>query len=165
VTDHRVIDLDDPALSERLILGLRNPAYEGPKEGLAAVAAVLAVLRETGDPADPDGAQHVIEFREDGWTIRHPLTCRLGDLFACRVNRAAEVDVEGPPDAGLGRYVCDVDPAGSFHLRGLVADPIRHDDEPLLDPDCRDGKHASCTGGPCECTCHQEDPYGSGGAS
>lgn len=25
---------------------------------------------------------------------------------------------------------------------------------PLLDPDCRDGKHGSCVGAPCECTCH-----------
>ncbi len=29
-------------------------------------------------------------------------------------------------------------------------------DEPLLDPDCRDGKHGSCVGGPCECPCHRE---------
>lgn len=27
--------------------------------------------------------------------------------------------------------------------------------EPLLDPDCRDGKHGSCVGGPCECSCHR----------
>ena len=26
---------------------------------------------------------------------------------------------------------------------------------PLLDPDCRDGKHASCIGAPCECSCHK----------
>ncbi len=25
---------------------------------------------------------------------------------------------------------------------------------PLLDPDCRDGKHISCIGPPCECACH-----------
>ena len=25
---------------------------------------------------------------------------------------------------------------------------------PLLDPDCRDGKHTSCVGEPCECACH-----------
>ena len=24
----------------------------------------------------------------------------------------------------------------------------------LIDPDCRDGKHRSCVGGPCECACH-----------
>jgi hypothetical protein len=26
----------------------------------------------------------------------------------------------------------------------------------LIDPDCRDGKHQSCVGGPCECDCHEE---------
>ena len=25
----------------------------------------------------------------------------------------------------------------------------------LIDPDCRDGKHRSCVGGPCECACHE----------
>ena len=29
------------------------------------------------------------------------------------------------------------------------------DDEPLFDPDCRDGKHGSCVGAPCECGCHE----------
>jgi hypothetical protein len=28
------------------------------------------------------------------------------------------------------------------------------DGEPLIDPDCRDGKYSSCVGGPCECDCH-----------
>jgi hypothetical protein len=32
--------------------------------------------------------------------------------------------------------------------------------EPLIDPDCAGGKHASCPGDPCECPCHAlaEDP-------
>ncbi len=29
-------------------------------------------------------------------------------------------------------------------------------DELLIDPDCRNGKHRSCVGGPCECECHRE---------
>ncbi len=29
--------------------------------------------------------------------------------------------------------------------------------EPVIDPDCRDGKHASCFGGPCGCQCHAAD--------
>lgn len=41
----------------------------------------------------------------------------------------------------------------------MIAD--RHPDIPqdsllLIDPDCRDGKHRSCVGGPCECHCHDE---------
>jgi hypothetical protein len=36
--------------------------------------------------------------------------------------------------------------------------------EPLIDPDCAAGKHASCPGDPCECPCHTlaEDPPASG---
>ena len=26
----------------------------------------------------------------------------------------------------------------------------------LIDPDCRDGKHRTCVGGPCECACHEQ---------
>jgi hypothetical protein len=26
--------------------------------------------------------------------------------------------------------------------------------ERLIDPDCRDGKHGSCIGAPCQCACH-----------
>jgi hypothetical protein len=29
--------------------------------------------------------------------------------------------------------------------------------EPLIDPDCRTGKHTSCTGGPCQCPCHHDE--------
>ena len=25
----------------------------------------------------------------------------------------------------------------------------------ILDPDCRDDKHRTCFGGPCECDCHK----------
>lgn len=28
--------------------------------------------------------------------------------------------------------------------------------EGRLDPDCRDGKHRSCVGAPCDCACHIE---------
>lgn len=36
-----------------------------------------------------DQETHVIEFRDDGWTIKHPLACRPA-LFECRINRLAE---------------------------------------------------------------------------
>lgn len=31
----------------------------------------------------------------------------------------------------------------------------------LIDPDCRDGKHSSCIGDPCDCECHsgEEVPF------
>jgi hypothetical protein len=56
-----------------------------------------------------DDAQHVIDLRDDGWTIKHPLTCRP-NLFDCHFNRAAR-DLAGSP-ALPGRYVCDVDDTG-----------------------------------------------------
>lgn len=36
---------------------------------------------------------HVAEFRADGWTIQHPLTCRLSgkSLFECPFNRSLEL--------------------------------------------------------------------------
>jgi hypothetical protein len=40
--------------------------------------------------------------------------------------------------------------------------PASYDDdnsrepESLIDPDCRDGKHGSCVGEPCECECHYD---------
>lgn len=29
--------------------------------------------------------------------------------------------------------------------------------EPLIDPDCRDGKHPNCWGPPCVCGCHDKE--------
>jgi hypothetical protein len=36
-----------------------------------------------------------------------------------------------------------------------VVDVPGPDDLVVLDPDCRAGKHGSCVGGPCTCTCHE----------
>jgi hypothetical protein len=41
---------------------------------------------------EPGVEEHVIELRENGWTIKHPLSCRPA-LFDCPVNRAAERDL------------------------------------------------------------------------
>jgi hypothetical protein len=42
-------------------------------------------------------------------------------------------------DVDLSREPRHIDPIGDYAL---------------IDPDCRDGKHGSCVGGPCECACH-----------
>lgn len=39
-------------------------------------------------------------------------------------------------------------------LPGQYSEARAADLEPLIDPDCRDGKHTSCVGSPCECDCH-----------
>ena len=70
--------------------------------------AALDALTAAGRLAPPDDdPRHIIEFRPDGWTLKHPLSCRLGDLFGCRVNEAAE-DLDDPP-AEPGRYAVTVD--------------------------------------------------------
>lgn len=58
-----------------------------------------------------DDAEHVIDLRDDGWTIKHPLTCRP-NLFDCPANTAARNLAESP--AVPGRYVCDVDDSGQL---------------------------------------------------
>jgi hypothetical protein len=63
--------------------------------------------------ADPD-EKHLIEFREDGWTIQHAVRCRVreGGLFECPVNRVAEEQFCGPPiELGIKRGVfqCELD--------------------------------------------------------
>lgn len=50
------------------------------------------VLAELGDTTE-----HVIQFRADGWTMRHPLACRP-NLFKCPLNKALEKE-----DWGLER--------------------------------------------------------------
>lgn len=42
--------------------------------------------------ADPLRYEHVVEFREDGWTIQHPVEERLvGSLFSCEFNKEAQL--------------------------------------------------------------------------
>jgi len=54
---------------------------------------------------------HVIDLRDDGWTLMHPPACHP-DLFACPVNQAATRNLEEPPPQAPGRYYCDFDPDG-----------------------------------------------------
>lgn len=49
-----------------------------------------------------------------------------------------------------------VDPEyGADDVLRVLTGPLTADGSgPLLDPDCRAGKHTSCAGDPCECPCH-----------
>lgn len=67
---------------------------------------------------------HVIDLREDGWTIMHPPACHP-DLFACPVNQAATRNLEEPPPQAPGRYFCEFDPDGvdwGFIIQGPADD-------------------------------------------
>jgi hypothetical protein len=82
------------------------------RERLAALTECLDRSREetrklTAELAKYRGDdRHIIDLREDGWTIQHPLACRP-NLFACLVNKAAGEDLTGPP-VEIGQFYCDV---------------------------------------------------------
>lgn len=74
----------------------------------------------------------------------------------------------------IHEWLRDLEAAGfligfGWELRGETAPddwpgwPI--EPEPLLDPDCRDGKHGSCVGSPCECPCHRTTDGQDGGGT
>jgi hypothetical protein len=69
------------------------------RQALRASALAVAVLG--GDP------RHIIELRRDGWTLKHPLACRLTELFDCPTNRAAISGLHRAPEEP-GRYYIDL---------------------------------------------------------
>ena len=58
---------------------------------------------------------HVVEFREDGWAIEHPIECRKDNLLDCPLNFLCEA-MGGPPEEGPGRYKAAVDDTGNLLL-------------------------------------------------
>lgn len=95
--------------------------YENPNPLRAAEADKVARAQALLAQAE----RHVVDLRDDGWTIKHPLSCRP-NLFDCDVNTAAERDLDEPP-AELGRFVCGLDGDGRLTIgpraleRGEVA--------------------------------------------
>ncbi len=73
-----------------------------------------AVKRALAEP-------HVIDLREDGWTMSHPLSCRPV-LFDCPVNRAAQKSFGSSGDPGLrGRYQCELADEGWLSIGDVAA--------------------------------------------
>lgn len=65
--------------------------------------------------------RHVADFRPDGYSILHPLSCRP-NLHACPVQKAA-TRLHEPPI--LGRAVVEVDTLGDLHVvRPAVDDDV-----------------------------------------
>ncbi|MFE6305012.1 hypothetical protein [Nocardiopsis sp. NPDC057823] len=88
-----------------------GPVFTAAIHAHYGISATYTVERE----------QHIIDLREDGWTIQHEMACRPR-LFECAVNRAAERDLAAlaatprPP----GRYECGLDYKGGFLIRERV---------------------------------------------
>ncbi|SRR6266545_4985621 len=64
---------------------------------------------------------HVIELREDGWTLMHPPACHP-DLFGCAVNLAAGRDLVDKPPLVPGRYFCELGGGGFLVIGGAASD-------------------------------------------
>jgi hypothetical protein len=85
----------------------------GCGETLQRHAAVGAIICMAATCPRPDAVarilrdqetEHIVQFDEDGFTIRHPLRERLDDaLMQCELHRFC-VSLPGPPREGSGRY-------------------------------------------------------------
>jgi hypothetical protein len=96
--------LDRPDLSQKL-------DADGENFSPTAVRSVSAKV--SADERDV----HLIAFRPDGWTVRHPQICRDGDLFSCRVSWNGDAR-----PAELGVYEVELAADGSTVLGQRVAD-------------------------------------------
>lgn len=83
---------------------------------IAEQAAIIAALRAELATYKQDD-RHIVEFRDDGWTIQHPLACRP-NLFDCEINRVASAQLTKRP-AELGRFYCDVE-AGRLRIGNRI---------------------------------------------
>lgn len=56
--------------------------------------------------------EHVIDLRDDGWTLRHPLICREVDLFGCALGQVITDQMrDGAPDE-RGRFIVTLSDEG-----------------------------------------------------
>jgi hypothetical protein len=88
----------------------------------------------------------------DAWSYRHN---QIGQCMDCARAYPAHC---AHHQADLDRADAYLDTAKQLHMRWAPAEPAGtgddDGDELVIDPDCRDGKHRSCIGGPCACPCH-----------
>lgn len=83
---------------------LKNQIFDLETENEHLRAEILALHQELETYHRDTG--HIVDLREDGWTIQHPLSCRP-NLFDCIYNFAAArvLQIGGIP----GRYQVTVD--------------------------------------------------------
>ena len=110
---------DDPTPTEQEAVDAMNSVWGGSRieqgTALAMLRAiprpVLVNLAAEKTPDEP----HIVKFDEDGWTLKHPLKCRLGDLFDCAHHAAAVERIAGPPKDGPGLYELRLDGGYTLH--------------------------------------------------
>jgi hypothetical protein len=74
---------------------------------------------------------HVIDLREDGWTIMHPLVCRP-NLFDCPLSMVAS-QADLLRHGRRGRFTCWLENTGQLVIGSEVTDDAQLDPDPLAD--------------------------------
>lgn len=73
-------------------------AYENQRETQIAnelAKQILYNLKAYGYRVVKDDPDHIVEFSEVGWTMKHSLECRIsGDLFKCPTAKALQYTME-----------------------------------------------------------------------
>jgi hypothetical protein len=97
-----------------------------------------AFVREFEPFNDVNSEQHVIRFGLEGWTLKHPLSCRRRELFDCAVNAAvqSEMNTLDRPPVPPGDYIVT-----DIETRPITYEPIPPPEKYLtgLVPDYSDG--------------------------
>lgn len=104
-----------------------GPHAEDYRSALTIARAINTgtVIGQAGPDAYSD--HHIVDLREDGWTLQHPLSCRP-NLFDCPINKAAERDLIDPP-AELGRFTCGLGDDGRFEIGDRIEAALAQTDD------------------------------------
>ncbi len=86
-------------------------ALEALEEAQGEIERLRTALNQQG---------HVVEFREDGWAIEHPVECRKTSLLDCPLNGLSE-KMGGPPTEGPGRYRAAISDDGNLLLDRILS--------------------------------------------
>ncbi len=118
------IDLDDwladPANRHgRWVVVLAAPTEDSDQDDHAQDVARLTAddLVRLAAQRAPQDEPHVIKVDQGGWIMRHPLRCRLGDLFACPHHTAAS-QLSAPPGP-TGEYEAHLTHDGELAIVAL----------------------------------------------
>jgi hypothetical protein len=117
---------------EEAVRVLRRAA--NTEELMAPTEELAAAFRQAGELLQASlhaAGEHIIQLSERGWTLEHPLNCRVGgrSLLDCPFNQAAERSTwnsDAPPAVPMRYWVSlTVGPGGFEYIRlGLeVATP------------------------------------------
>lgn len=125
---------------------------DGLRAAATALEASQAPARDSGNVTLDEALEAVIDLvtqhchNQDGDDIHYETSALSAnrDAFDLLVRAGRAIYVEEP----YGRVATI-----ALLPEGVPVAP-EGDDEPMLDPDCRDGKHGTCIGDPCGCRCH-----------